>query len=1143
MKVTSKNVQEHQPDVVLLSDDPSSVDAFGAKAHENVAGAIADLIENEPGGRVIGLEGSWGSGKSTIVQLLRDRLLREQESPDSQPGARVVVFDAWAHQGDPLRRSFLETVIKELESAEWLSTERASEFCEQLAGKSSEKHTTSTARLSFEGRLTSIAALLVPLGIVLSQNRFHVQSYHRSALVLGLFLLAAPLLVLLGFLAAKGIGLLLDGKAQPEGKLRKLADLPAFSFFANEQKTTTTTEGIERGEPTSVVFEQLFSDVLSASLTGSRRLLVVLDNLDRVEEDDAQKVLATMHTFISSGDHLRTPWKCQFWTLIPYDPNGLDRLWRPEIPPKKGDPGEALAASNASAFVEKIFQVRFEAPPLVPSNWREYLFTQLEQALPTTAEKDLLAVLRLRAIYPSAETEGAVSNEMPTPRQIKQFVNQIGAIRRQRDDIPLVHIAYYTLLRRDQIINVPHRLRDGTLPHKKLTHLLTETSQDDLAALHFGTDRDLGQQLLLGDVLEKALIASDVEEVKRLSQRSGYVDALESLDLGGRTADGGIELTRSVAALDEANALVVSNVADWFSQAIHSVTKNKLKWALSGRETGVGLAVILAAAAEKDSDLQDLLSYVEADAGSADADGHLQLEGAAGLLDELISRRQSATPLRITIPPDRLVSSLSYFGAQTPNAKSRAALDIPGTPDELIEHLVAAVTSEHFQEARVALDVIESRPGRVDLVSLGSRCVEWLKVQDPASVEQLGVLLDFIDLARRAGSPESILGAAAEDGTLMHLVGFASRNGADAQAGAASMLHLSVRPAFGAPQQVRESPTGTQIVQGLLTDPSANEQIVNSQLSWLTAHSEEAIDLLMAVYEAAPSFGPWVDHQLSGLFAENTFDVSIDQYLHHWPDLQRALGENPFAALTRALLNKSVGRKSILSSSSDPTFALAVLTASSSEPPEAYVGEIRVWARGIVNTGSEETWKAELGNPSGGPVLALALQLSGTPDAPIDPPGLKEALHTHSRALANAEPAWQPDPNVFTKLTSLLSPSARRVLASGLCAWLEGRDGDVGQGFIPTYGAFLGNEKSFRTHEKLPNFVGRLIARDAWTEVLWFVELAEGHPDTIQVKNRRDEIEQLTRTVKEKLASFEEDPPEALVRLSRLLARRQKPSK
>jgi ABC-type transport system involved in cytochrome bd biosynthesis fused ATPase/permease subunit len=81
---------------VVLSDDPSNVDAFGI--YDRLVAAIAATVVKDKGGKAIGLVGSWGSGKSTVIQLLEARLAKTDVC--------LWQFDAWAHEGDPLRRTF-----------------------------------------------------------------------------------------------------------------------------------------------------------------------------------------------------------------------------------------------------------------------------------------------------------------------------------------------------------------------------------------------------------------------------------------------------------------------------------------------------------------------------------------------------------------------------------------------------------------------------------------------------------------------------------------------------------------------------------------------------------------------------------------------------------------------------------------------------------------------------------------------------------------------------------------------------------------------------------------------------------------------------------------------------------------------------
>jgi len=266
---SQKSGTDGSPAVVLLADEPSSSDDFDAKAHDQVARAIANLIEHEPGGGVIGLEGTWGSGKSTVVELLCEHL-RPASAKKQLGHIRTVVFDAWAHQNDPLRRTFLEKVIDELSDAEWLPSSDADAFRKKLSGRASQVHTKSSARLSPEGWFTSAAALLIPLGSALLQNKFH--SHHRAAQILGLVLLLGPLIVVLGFLAAKAFGIVLGGRRPGQSAWRRtLANIRPFSFFAKEQDNGWHREQRSYiGRVRAIVFQGSRNVTHSAQASASR---------------------------------------------------------------------------------------------------------------------------------------------------------------------------------------------------------------------------------------------------------------------------------------------------------------------------------------------------------------------------------------------------------------------------------------------------------------------------------------------------------------------------------------------------------------------------------------------------------------------------------------------------------------------------------------------------------------------------------------------------------------------------------------------------------------------------------------------------------------------------------------------------------
>ena len=62
----------------------------------------------------IGVFGTWGTGKSTVLKLVEASLARPRAKP--QPTAPIVVkFDAWMYQGfDDARAALMEVVASEL---------------------------------------------------------------------------------------------------------------------------------------------------------------------------------------------------------------------------------------------------------------------------------------------------------------------------------------------------------------------------------------------------------------------------------------------------------------------------------------------------------------------------------------------------------------------------------------------------------------------------------------------------------------------------------------------------------------------------------------------------------------------------------------------------------------------------------------------------------------------------------------------------------------------------------------------------------------------------------------------------------------------------------------------------------------------
>src|SRR5262245_16957819 len=136
-------------DEALLDRNPAWQDELDS--HQPLADAIASLIRRVGGGKAVAILGGWGSGKSTVVKLLKNNL-ENGEQPDGKE-SKVLIFDAWAHQGDPLRLSFLDWLLDELTREKWINRKNLEKDFRKAVGLSSVVTTTTSKSVSIWGGL------------------------------------------------------------------------------------------------------------------------------------------------------------------------------------------------------------------------------------------------------------------------------------------------------------------------------------------------------------------------------------------------------------------------------------------------------------------------------------------------------------------------------------------------------------------------------------------------------------------------------------------------------------------------------------------------------------------------------------------------------------------------------------------------------------------------------------------------------------------------------------------------------------------------------------------------------------------------------------------------------------------------------
>ncbi|NQD36741.1 AAA family ATPase [Permianibacter sp. IMCC34836] len=486
-------------DVNFLNDAPADDDYFskygGLGPHSRTADAIANLIIASNSGKSIGLEGEWGAGKSTIVNMVSRRLSR-----DLSEDVQVIVYDAWAHAGDPLRRSFLETIVAKLTEAGWLNREAWGNTLQEI--RSRKERTTSKPKTEPTGIGYFFAFLLLMLPVtttLLEGGLGKLAAFNLSypvnwSFILGLFSFSPVAFIFIWSFYLRFV---------KNKKVFKLDNWEFITFAPNQHVESETTS---TGEPTSIEFEKHFFDAMSDALGkhGNRKIVLVVDNLDRVDAQAAQLIWATLQVFLSHKE--RVNWKSQIWTIVPYAKSQLTKIWGAEEDDK---------FAIAESFLQKSLSIRFYAAPPILIGWKDYLTSLLYDAIPHNRHNEF------HDIFIAYDFFGKKSYAFPTPRELKFFVNQICTIYIQwGGKFPLSHIAYF-VIESMQRESISERMMNLVIPSDSATRLFGSELKRNMAAMLFNVDPDSGIEILLREPVQVSLFAEEGKGLEEILNAHG----------------------------------------------------------------------------------------------------------------------------------------------------------------------------------------------------------------------------------------------------------------------------------------------------------------------------------------------------------------------------------------------------------------------------------------------------------------------------------------------------------------------------------------------------------------------------------------------------------------------------------------------
>lgn len=329
----------------LESEKPARQSALASRDAfvREVAATIAQRHGKGTESFVFGLSGRWGEGKSFFLEQLRYEL--------KDQGFEVIDLNPWKYAAD--RVAFLRSFLLRL-----LDTQR---LHQRLA--SAGRALTDPGRLS--RRVNRAWAALDPLGAV-TRRRLRVDVSRQSISWTRLVLLA-PVFYWLFSLLSSDVG----GDTQPWR--RWLAAVPAglaiwlVQGLVASQVSTKAATALDDFDTITSAALGVRSDQ-GQGRTAVRKVVVLVDDLDRVTARVARDVLDNLRTFFDKAD---------LTFVVTGDHEVLEANLGAELASPEALPEERKELGRL--FLKKIFNVYWRLPLPVPSEFQRFVDARLKE--------------------------------------------------------------------------------------------------------------------------------------------------------------------------------------------------------------------------------------------------------------------------------------------------------------------------------------------------------------------------------------------------------------------------------------------------------------------------------------------------------------------------------------------------------------------------------------------------------------------------------------------------------------------------------------------------------------------------------------------------------------------------------------------
>lgn len=564
----------------FLSHRPCGQDIYGGKSQDRLTKAIAEYIkhvdENDEQNsahvpRIIGLEGSWGCGKSNVIAQLGVQLKNE---PPPKFQYHVLVYDAWAYQEDLQRHTLLEWLVNASIVAKIVSEGERMDDALETFGEM--KKSFGDQKSEIYAQIDTLAKLFAWIVVLCSICTVVVTAADKNTVAAGginiilSFMGVLICLLLLCFVYDKRYTFRLVACLFYNKLIRKFLKKggrerqPEGARQQNHQGVLSQT--IVSKEKSVFQFRdwmQKFSEYIGKEKDtneesgGPKKVIIVFDNMDRLISEKVKDMWSLIHTFFSDDGFEN------IWAIVPYDQDRLSQAyfeWH-RLDDRKTGETEITWSTTCSEcqktapwkepiqhFIDKTFPINFRVAAPVLSDARLAFDKKFKEAFGGSEEE-------FSAIKAEGRRIGRLyGNRRPaaTMRDIISYINDLVALKRiWGDTISLFSLGIFVLFKKRILLNPVYEILSGDYLQQEPYILNDEKLQNDIAALVYNVEHNLAFQILLRKKLEEAVNRNDKHAFDMCKMHSKFYDVLAVI-IQNLNADqvNNVILTLSEAKLD-----------------------------------------------------------------------------------------------------------------------------------------------------------------------------------------------------------------------------------------------------------------------------------------------------------------------------------------------------------------------------------------------------------------------------------------------------------------------------------------------------------------------------------------------------------------------------------------------------------------